>query len=872
MAAAAPQEKFYVHRMQSRSSSLFALLALLLAIFPSVMKMYETSHWFREGDPSQYDEAKDWFDNPKLPYEGTFQSPKVLMRVYFFIVPYMLSSLALLVVALIPRPGPPSQDSSRTTAKSKPLLVGRSLLRRTLQFPRFLVKIGSPLRISVGEILGVSALLVFNLGTFVVRVKRSYTEGEVDLNFLQTPETEPLDPFSWQACEVWAKTLGVLSILNLGWYLLMPIGRRSVLLEALGLSWERAVKYHRWVGFYTVSLMVIHSFMWFGVWIHGDGHPTYDPDGVMLKHNLVPWGCAGTGECSESQTYQLRINMYGIVALLLVLVMTGFALPWARRNKFERFYYMHHLFLPLLLFTCLHYPGSLVYLIPGIAIYSVDKVMGLLAYKRSVKADMRMVSSDVLEVSVKLGKNVRYHAGQYVFLNVPEISYQQWHPFSVTSAPSTITNVVAGTDRIVFHLKRAGTWTRDVVECAAQQQQQQQQVRVRLDGFYGHHQLSQLEHYKDGAILVGGGIGVTPMMSLAMGLLGQTCQKVTLIWVVRTIDEFQIFSKDICQARQRYGSRFTVKVWITLSRPEPMLPLKKHDHDTEIASGAGVDVDRATMKELSLNDQFLRVVNAVQSTHDRQKANIIMQDEDEDETKSIDMQDDNDNDSESCFVPAGLSNVPAANSLVMLVAIWMGLNSYAFGSWLVAEKSKKIDDPKEKGSILDLFLLGVFLLITIAFSFVVIRPLVARYSYLSQDTETTNAGPAEYSVEGKSDSVEGKDRTDRPESSSDASRAEESSASATEEREEPSASEERIPLLDILQGMLEGRICCRPNLDHEFSEASVESIGQADIGVVACGPIAIIQEINAICNAGSFSWGQGKEDAFFAFTEDDWEW
>jgi hypothetical protein len=133
---AAPQEKFYVHRMQSWSSSLFALFALLLAIFPSVMKMYETSHWFREGDPSQYDEAKEWFDNPKLPYEGTFQSPKLLMRVYFFIVPYMLSSLALLVVALIPlRQGPPAQDS--TTAK--PLLVGRSLLRRTLQFPRFLV-------------------------------------------------------------------------------------------------------------------------------------------------------------------------------------------------------------------------------------------------------------------------------------------------------------------------------------------------------------------------------------------------------------------------------------------------------------------------------------------------------------------------------------------------------------------------------------------------------------------------------------------------------------------------------------------------------------------------------------------------------------
>ena len=826
---AAQQEKFYVNRLQSWSSSLFALLALLLAIFPSVMKMYETSHWFREGDPSEYDKAKEWFDNPRLPYEGIFQNPKTLMRVYFFIIPYILSSLALVVVALIPRQGPPAQDSSTT---AKPLLAGRSLLRRTLQFPYFLVKIGSPLRISVGEILGVSALLVVNLGTFVVRVRRSTARGKVD--FLQTPETEPLDPFSWQACEVWAKTLGVLAILNLGWYLLMPIGRRSVLLEALGLSWERAVKYHRWVGFYTVALMVIHSFMYIGVWIHGDGHPTYDPDGVMLKHNLMPWGCAGTGECSESQTYKLRVNMYGIVCLLLVLLMTGFALPWVRRNKFEWFYYVHHLVLPLLICVCLHYPGALVYLIPGIAVYSVDKLMGLLAYKSSVKADMCMVSSDVLEVSVKLGKGVQYHAGQYVFLNVPEISYLEWHPFSVTSAP-TITDG-ADNDRIVFHLKRAGTWTRDVVELAAQQQQ----ARVRLDGFYGHQ--PKLENYKDGAILVGGGIGVTPMMSLAMGLLRHTCQKVTLIWVVRTIDEFQIFSKDLCQARERYGSRFTVKVWITLSQPEPMLPLK--EHDTEMASGG---VDRATMKDLSPNDQFLRVVDVLQSTQNCQDIGVI-----KDDTKSLQ----DDNVSESSFVPAGLSNVPATNSLVMLLASWMGLNSYALGSWLV-EKNEEIDSPREKGTIFYIFLLSVFLVVTIAVV-VAVRTLVAKYYHSSHDTTKAKA------VKGKTDSVKDIDDTlpndlDLSERFQEDFISNPSSAGASSVSSTP------------LQAMLEGRIGCRPDLDQEFSEASIES-HQADIGVAACGPLAIIQEINAICNAGSFSWGQGKDDAFFAFTEDDWEW
>jgi hypothetical protein len=202
--------------------------------------------------------------------------------------------------------------------------------------------------------------------------------------------------------------------------------------------------------------MVIHSsFMYIGVWIHGNGDPTDDPDGVLLKHKLVPWGCASTGECSEGETYELRVNLYGIVCLLLVLVMTAFAHPWVRRHKFEWFYYTHHLFLPLLIFVCLHYPGALVYLIPGISIYSVDKLMGLFAYKSGVKADMCMVSSDVLKVSVKLGKGVRYHAGQCVFLNVPEISYQYGFLTNAAIRTVNVSNTAGGIRQVSILSKDA---------------------------------------------------------------------------------------------------------------------------------------------------------------------------------------------------------------------------------------------------------------------------------------------------------------------------------------------------------------------------------------------------------------------------------
>ncbi len=58
----------------------------------------------------------------------------------------------------------------------------------------------------------------------------------------------------------------------------MPVGRKSVLLEALNISWERAVKYHRWVGLYTVAIMFVHGILYVAIWIYGDGHPKFDPE------------------------------------------------------------------------------------------------------------------------------------------------------------------------------------------------------------------------------------------------------------------------------------------------------------------------------------------------------------------------------------------------------------------------------------------------------------------------------------------------------------------------------------------------------------------------------------------------------------------
>ena len=56
------------------------------------------------------------------------------------------------------------------------LLQGRVLLR-AVPFPAWMVKIGSPDSVSVGEIIGVSVFLTLNLLTIGVRVRRSLPGG-----------------------------------------------------------------------------------------------------------------------------------------------------------------------------------------------------------------------------------------------------------------------------------------------------------------------------------------------------------------------------------------------------------------------------------------------------------------------------------------------------------------------------------------------------------------------------------------------------------------------------------------------------------------------------------------------------------------------
>jgi NADPH oxidase len=157
-----------------------------------------------------------------------------------------------------------------------------------------------------------------------------------------------------------------------------------------------------------------------------------------------------------------------------------------------------------------------------------------------------MHPSNTLELRFEKS-SLRYKPGQYIFINFPEISQFQWHPFTLTSAPED--------GYISVHIRLVGDWTKAVAKRLGAVPSQQYGLtkgdledqkpfsnarlpRLCVDGPFGAP--AQDYFQKEVAVLVAGGIGVTPFASLLKSMwykfyrkAPMRLKKVYFIWVNR---------------------------------------------------------------------------------------------------------------------------------------------------------------------------------------------------------------------------------------------------------------------------------------------------------------------------------------------------
>jgi NADPH oxidase len=112
---------------------------------------------------------------------------------------------------------------------------------------------------------------------------------------------------------------------------------------------------------------------------------------------------------------------------------------------------------------------------------------------------LRNCCEHLVVVEIRFVKpSMKYHAGQWLFVNVPRLSRLQWHHFSITSYPRD--------PYVSVHIRQTGDFTRAVGFALGSA------PSIRVDGPYGTPVKDVFAN--DIAILIGAGIGITPWASV----------------------------------------------------------------------------------------------------------------------------------------------------------------------------------------------------------------------------------------------------------------------------------------------------------------------------------------------------------------------
>ena len=155
--------------------------------------------------------------------------------------------------------------------------------------------------------------------------------------------------------------------------------------------------------------------------------------------------------------------------------------------------------------------SSYKFVVGPVGLYLVDIILRRLRSRSRVVLvpgrTARTVGPHIIRLEIKKHPTFQYLAGQYCYINVPQISYWQWHPFSIASSPHE--------NHITFYIKAQGDWTNELYSISSKvtaTDPYPRNIPVYIRGPFGApaQHVGQYEH----VILISGGVGGTPFTSI----------------------------------------------------------------------------------------------------------------------------------------------------------------------------------------------------------------------------------------------------------------------------------------------------------------------------------------------------------------------
>ncbi|PQQ00473.1 ferric reduction oxidase 8 mitochondrial isoform X2 [Prunus yedoensis var. nudiflora] len=340
--------------------------------------------------------------------------------------------------------------------------------------------------LSTLEILAAFLFILFLAWNFYARISN-------DFKNLKPAKSLMLNSWQLKYLKV-ATRFGLLAEACLA-FLLFPILRGLALFRLLGIQFEASVRYHIWLGTAMIFFATFHGASTLFVW--GVSH--------YIQEEIWEWQKTG------------RIYLAGEICLVTGLVIWITSLPQIRRKQFEIFYYTHHLYMVFLVFFLFHAGDRHFYMVfPGIFLFGLDKLLRIIQSRpETCILSARIFPSKAIELILPKDPGLKYTPTSIIFVKVPSISN------------------MSGT-----HLALLPALGQEL------DGDQTKYIPIAVEGPYGPVSMDFLRY--DSLLLVSGGIGITPFLSIVQELassqnsgINKFLPRMQLIYVVKK-------SQDIC--------------------------------------------------------------------------------------------------------------------------------------------------------------------------------------------------------------------------------------------------------------------------------------------------------------------------------------
>ncbi|KAL2621508.1 hypothetical protein R1flu_001713 [Riccia fluitans] len=306
-----------------------------------------------------------------------------------------------------------------------------------------------------------------------------------------------------------------------GWYLLMallffPISRGSPILRLVNVPFEHAVRYHRWLGHFSLWILLTHSIT-FSLHIYYTGGRTTE--------SIWQWKRFGVS------------NLAGVLSMLAGIVLWVTSLELVRKRFFDVFYITHHMYLLVFAFGCWHVGDfSSFYFLGCVMLFFIDRFLRAVQSRKPVSVlSAQVLPSGLIKLKFPMSPSLTYSALGMIYINVPSVSKFQWHPFSTTSSS------LEKQDEMSICIKPQGGWTKNLLKSLTDTETKTKSagcpLKIFAEGPYSP-ETDYFLRYKT-LVLVAGGVGITPFMAIIRDLLcryqkGQESipENVELIWCV----------------------------------------------------------------------------------------------------------------------------------------------------------------------------------------------------------------------------------------------------------------------------------------------------------------------------------------------------